>query len=72
MRSTFFLQQVQNQVHGNLLVLHENSIVDWINHGVSFNPELVPCKRSGCPEWKKWEGRNGCHYLIKAGKYVRS
>ena len=34
------------------------------------NPALVPCKGSDCPEWKKWEGRGGCHHLIKAGKHV--
>jgi hypothetical protein len=35
----------------------KNSIVDWINHGIEFTPELVTCKGSRCPEWKKWEDR---------------
>jgi hypothetical protein len=49
----------------------KNSIVNWINYGIDFTPELVPCKGLGCPEWKKWENRGGCHHLIKAGKQSR-
>jgi len=45
----------------------KNSIVDWINHGIDFTPEL-PCKGSDCPEWKKWESQGGCHHLIKGRK----
>jgi hypothetical protein len=47
----------------------KNSIVNWINHGIDFTSELVPCKGLGCPEWRKWEGRGGCILLIKNGKH---
>jgi hypothetical protein len=46
----------------------KNSILDWINHGIDFTPELLPCKGSDCPEWKKWESQGGCHHLIKGRK----
>jgi len=49
----------------------KDSIVDWINHSVDFSPELIPYKGSGCPMWKEWEGREGYHHLIKAGKHGR-
>jgi hypothetical protein len=60
---------MQNRDHGNVLMLQEKSIVDWINHGIDFTQELVPCKGLDCPEWKKWESRGGCILLIKAGKH---
>jgi hypothetical protein len=33
--------------------------------------DLVPCKGSGCPDWKTGEGRGGCHHLIQAQKHGR-
>jgi len=35
--------------------MKKNSIVEWINHGIDFTSELVPCKGLGCPDWKRWE-----------------
>src|SRR5512137_2776972 len=49
----------------------KNSMVNWINHGIDFTSEVVLCNGSGCPEWKKWESRRGCHHVIKQEKNSR-
>jgi hypothetical protein len=45
----------------------KNSIVNWINSGVDFDPGLVPCIKSECDEWKDGE----CIYIHKVGDRVR-
>ena len=39
----------------------KNSIVNWINNGVDFDPALIPCLKSECDQWR--EGK--CIHLRK-------
>jgi len=46
----------------------KNSIVDWINLGVDFDPALVSCRKAECDEWRDgW-----CVHIRTAGKPDRS
>jgi hypothetical protein len=42
----------------------KNSIVNWINNGVDFDPALTPCLKSECDRWDDGE----CIQIRKAGK----
>jgi hypothetical protein len=42
----------------------KNSIVNWINNGVDFNPALVSYIKVECDQWREGE----CIQIRKAGK----
>jgi hypothetical protein len=41
-----------NRIRETYRCLKKNSIVNWINNGVDFNPALIPCIRSECARGK--------------------
>ena len=64
----------QNKCRTRILVTYwcmkKNLIVNWINHGIDFDPGLIPCIKDDCPNWKKQEGRGWSPLSFKRGYYL--
>jgi hypothetical protein len=53
---------VQNPYYGIVLVLQEKFDSGFVNHGIDFSPELIPCLKSECDRWDGGE----CIHIRKA------